>query len=134
MKILDEFLREARVTKLGQKLILKIEIQPPNGKQIINQINKNTKYFLKTFFSGTYDIKAGHLVASSASGDASILLLDEMGCPIDSNVFPALLKDPIDNRSLIGEFSAFRFPNSQQVGFSVIVKFCLEKCEPVSDV
>ena len=85
-------------------------------------------------FSGTYDIKAGHLIASSASGDASILLLDEMGCPIDSNVFPALLKDPTDNRSLIGEFSAFRFPNSQRVGFNVIVKFCVEKCEAVRNL
>lgn len=109
MKILDEFLKEAKVTKLGQKLILRIQIEPLNG---------------------TYDIKAGHLVAASKFGDASILLLDETGCPIDSNVFPALTKDPVDNRSLIGEFSAFRFPNSQQVGFNAIVKFCLQKCEP----
>ncbi|XP_051160478.1 uncharacterized protein LOC127281034 [Leptopilina boulardi] len=109
MKILDEFFKEAKVTKLGQKLILKIQLEPLNG---------------------TYDIKAGHLVSSSNLGDASILLLDETGCPIDSNVFPALMKDPADNRSLIGEFNAFRFPDSHGVRFTVVVKFCLEKCEP----
>lgn len=35
MRILDENLRDAMVTHLGQKLILKIQLSPPNGKQII---------------------------------------------------------------------------------------------------
>jgi len=79
-----------------------------------------------------YDIAAGHLVASSASGDSSYLLLDQSGCPTDPGTFPALLKDPADNRSLISTFTAFKFPDSQIVRFNVIVRFCLEKCEPVS--
>lgn len=74
---------------------------------------------------------AGHLIASTNSGDSSLLLLDEMGCPVTS-VFPGLAKDPTDNRSLVAEFSAFKFPSSQHVRFNVIVRFCLERCEPVS--
>ncbi|XP_006563620.1 uncharacterized protein LOC726353 isoform X2 [Apis mellifera] len=109
MRILDENMRDAMVTHLGQKLILKIQLSPPNGP---------------------YDITAGHLVASSASGDASYLLLNEVGCPTDSTTFPALTKDPVDGRSLIATFTAFKFPNSQIVRFNVIVRFCLQKCTP----
>nr|XP_012146929.1 PREDICTED: uncharacterized protein LOC100880315 isoform X3 [Megachile rotundata] len=92
MRILDENMRDAVVTHLGQKLTLKIQLNPPNG---------------------IYDIEAGHLVASSASGDASLLLLDELGCPTDPATFPALSKDPSDGRSLILTFGAFKFPDSQ---------------------
>ena len=82
-------------------------------------------------FKGPFDISAGHLIASTNTGDSSFLLLDELGCPV-TNVFPALNKDPVDNRTLFTEFSAFKFPNSQHVRFNVLVKFCLDKCEPVS--
>ncbi|XP_076630697.1 uncharacterized protein LOC143346465 isoform X1 [Colletes latitarsis] len=109
MRILDENLKDAVVTHLGQKLTLKIQLSPANGP---------------------YDIIAGHLVASSASGDASFLLLDEIGCPTDSSTFPALAKDPRDGRSLTSTFTAFKFPNSQLVRFNVIVRFCLEECTP----
>lgn len=88
--------------------------------------------FLYFMIIGPYDITAGHLVASSASGDASYLLLNEVGCPTDSTTFPALTKDPLDGRSLIATFTAFKFPNSQIVRFNVIVRFCLQKCAPVS--
>ncbi|XP_014206597.1 uncharacterized protein LOC106638085 [Copidosoma floridanum] len=109
MYILDENLRPANVTHLGQKLILKIEMSPKQGP---------------------FDITAGYLLASSYSEDSSLLLLDELGCPI-TQIFPALGKDPADNRSLVAEFSAFKFPNSQRVRFNVIVKFCLDVCTPV---
>ena len=109
MRILDENSRDAVVTHLGQKLTLRIQLDPPND---------------------AYDITAGHLVASSASGDASYLLLDELGCPTDPTTFPALTKDPLDGRSLISTFAAFKFPDSQLVRFNVIVRFCLEKCTP----
>ncbi|KAL6266982.1 hypothetical protein P5V15_000066 [Pogonomyrmex californicus] len=111
MRILNEDNTDAVVTQLGQKLTLRIEIHPVNG---------------------TYDIAAGHLVASSASGESSYLLLDEVGCPTDPTTFPALLKDPIDNRSLISTFTAFKFPDSQIVRFNVIVRFCVEECEPAT--
>ncbi|CAL7938353.1 unnamed protein product [Xylocopa violacea] len=110
MRILDENSRDAVVTHLGQKLTLKIQLTPPDGP---------------------YDITAGHLVASSASGDASYLLLDEVGCPTDPTTFPPLSKDPQDGRSLIATFTAFKFPDSQLVRFNVLVRFCLEKCMPV---
>lgn len=81
--------------------------------------------------TGPFDMQAGHLVASTKSGDHSLLLLDETGCPV-SSVFPGLIKDPADNRSLIAEFNAFKFPSSAHVRFNVIVRFCLQRCEPVS--
>lgn len=111
MRILNEENMDAVVTKLGEKLTLRIEIHPANG---------------------SYDIAAGHLVASSESGDSSYLLLDQSGCPTDSTTFPALLKDPADNRSLISTFTAFKFPDSQIVRFNVIVRFCLGECEPTT--
>ncbi|XP_076295009.1 uncharacterized protein LOC143216107 [Lasioglossum baleicum] len=109
MRILDENLKDAVVTHLGQKLILKIELHPANGP---------------------YDIEAGHLVASSASGDSSFLLLDVLGCPTDPSTFPALSKDPTDGKSLIATFAAFKFPDSQLVRFNVLVRFCAEECTP----
>ncbi|XP_043504832.1 uncharacterized protein LOC122525883 [Polistes fuscatus] len=109
MRILNEDHQDAVVTKLGERLTLRIEINPADGP---------------------YDIMAGHLVASSATGHWSYLLLNEVGCPTDPTTFPALSKDPIDNRSLIATFTAFKFPESQLVRFNVIVKFCLDICEP----
>ncbi|XP_076651481.1 uncharacterized protein LOC143358317 [Halictus rubicundus] len=109
MRILDENSKDAVVTHLGQKLVLKIELNPTNGP---------------------YDIEAGHLVASSASGDSSYLLLDELGCPTDPSTFPALSKDPTDGKSLIATFAAFKFPDSQLVRFNVIVRFCADECTP----
>lgn len=38
MRILDENMRDAMVTHLGQKLILKIQLSPPNGNYIIHII------------------------------------------------------------------------------------------------
>ncbi|XP_032683048.1 uncharacterized protein LOC116849728 isoform X2 [Odontomachus brunneus] len=111
MRILNEENMDAIVTQLGQKLTLRIQIQPADGP---------------------YDIMAGHLVASSASGDSSYLLLDQAGCPTDPATFPALSKDPTDNRSLIAPFTAFKFPDSQIVRFNVIVKFCFEECQPTT--
>ncbi|XP_076678030.1 uncharacterized protein LOC143374068 isoform X2 [Andrena cerasifolii] len=109
MRILDENSKDAVVTHLGQKLTLKIQLNPTDGP---------------------YDIAAGQLVASSASGDASYFLLDELGCPTDPATFPALSKDPADGRSLDSTFTAFKFPDSQLVRFNVIVRFCLGECTP----
>lgn len=137
MRILDEDLqRDATLTKLGQKLILKIEIIPSNGKgqNFYRKPPHEVKIVhicqIEPLISGPYDIFAGHLVASSANGDSSYLLLDEMGCPTDSGTFPALLRDT-DNSSLVAKFTAFKFPNSQLVRFNVVVKFCTGRCEPV---
>ncbi|XP_026674051.1 uncharacterized protein LOC108630827 isoform X2 [Ceratina calcarata] len=111
MRILDENSNDAIVTQVGQKLTLRIQLTPADGP---------------------YDIIAGHLVASSASGDSSYLLLDELGCPTDPSAFPALMKDPTDGRSLIAPFAAFKFSNSQLVRFDVLVRFCLDKCAPTN--
>ncbi|XP_011313681.1 uncharacterized protein [Fopius arisanus] len=109
MKIVDENMNDISFANLGQRLVLRIEIYPPDGP---------------------YDITARHLVASSASGDQSILLLDEIGCPADPHVFPPMVKDPYDNKSLISTFTAFKFPRSYRVRFNAVVKFCINECQP----
>lgn len=111
MRILDEDSRDAIVAHVGQKLTLKIQLTPADGP---------------------YDIIAGHLVASTASGDSSLLLLDELGCPTDPSTFPALTKDPSDGHSLIASFGAFKFYNSQLVRFDVLVRFCMDRCVPTN--
>lgn len=131
MRILGEDHQDAIVTKLGERLTLKIEIKPADGTSLKLQVPRMESK--ETWnFPGPYDIMAGHLVASSATGHWSYLLLNELGCPTDPTTFPALSKDPIDNRSLVATFTAFKFPESQLVRFNVIVKFCMDVCEPVS--
>lgn len=83
---------------------------------------------------GPYDIAAGQLVASSASGNSSYPLLDGLGCPTDPTTFPAMSKDPADGKSLVTTFAAFKFPDSQLVRFNVIVRFCADECMAVSRV
>lgn len=72
------------------------------------------------------------MVATSEAGDYSLLLIDERGCPVDVRVFPPFSKDPVDNRSIVAEFNAFKFPGSARVVFHVIVHYCTGTCEPVS--
>lgn len=74
-------------------------------------------------------IRAGHLVASSGTGQDSILLLDWRGCPPDSSVFPALV--PAGDHSLTATFKAFRFPASPILRFSLVLTFCEAICQPV---
>ncbi|XP_045447709.1 uncharacterized protein LOC123656031 [Melitaea cinxia] len=79
------------------------------------------------------EIEAYHLVASSRLGDSSVLLLDNNGCPTGQVDFPSFTRSYIGGtQRLSAQFKAFRFPTSQVVRFSVMVKFCDEKCPAVN--
>ncbi|KAL3269282.1 hypothetical protein HHI36_008358 [Cryptolaemus montrouzieri] len=108
MKILDHYTgREISDTQIGQELDLIIESSSKEN----------------------YDIVANHLVAMTANGEESILLIDDRGCPVDLNVFPALEKLKNESQTtLIGTFQAFKFSSSHAVRFSVIVQFCPVQC------
>lgn len=111
LRILDNYGRDASMTNLGDDLVLKIQMQMDGRNSALS-------------------IFARNLVARSSNGE-SLLLIDNEGCPVDSNVFPALELDPRDGKSLSTSFKAFRFPSSGLVNFEVQIKFCPEKCQPV---
>ncbi|RZF38710.1 hypothetical protein LSTR_LSTR013700 [Laodelphax striatellus] len=97
----------AMETQLGDELQFRIDIDPPYNVSMI---------------------RAGHLVASSGSGQDSILLLDWRGCPPDTAVFPALV--PAGAHALLATFRAFRFPASPILRFSLVLTFCDNVCQP----
>lgn len=67
------------------------------------------------------------------NGIESIILLDDSGCPVDSNVFPLMIKLKKNNlTTLTATFQAFKFSSSSAVRFSIIVQFCPLKCPEVS--
>ncbi|XP_046962414.1 uncharacterized protein LOC124531889 isoform X1 [Vanessa cardui] len=75
------------------------------------------------------EIEAYHLVASSRLGDSSVLLLDSRGCPTGQVDFPSFTRSRVGGmQRLSAQFKAFRFPTSQVVRFSIMVRFCDGKC------
>lgn len=111
LRILDHTGKDATLINLGDELTLKIHMQT-NGQ------------------NSALGIFARNLLARSSNGE-SLLLIDNDGCPVDHQVFPALEIDPKDRKSLQSTFKAFRFPSSGLVNFEVQIKFCPEKCEQV---
>ena len=111
MKILDRSGSEANYVNLGDELMLKIEI--------------------KERTNSPFGIFARNLFAKSSNNEI-LHLLDSDGCPIDSTVFPEMKIDPKDKISLISKFKAFRFPSTGVVNFEVQIKFCPNRCPPVS--
>lgn len=111
LRILDFNGRDASMTNLGDDLVLKIQMQMDGRNSALS-------------------IFARNLVARSSNGE-SLLLIDNDGCPVDPNVFPALELDPKDGKSLYTAFKAFRFPSSGLVNFEVQIRFCPEKCQPI---
>lgn len=112
LRILDQNGRDASMINLGDDLILRIQMQGNEGQ------------------NSALGIFARNLAARSSNGE-SLLLIDNDGCPVDHQVFPALDVDPKDGKSLFSSFKAFRFPSSGLVNFEVQIKFCPEKCQPV---
>ncbi|KAJ9601655.1 hypothetical protein L9F63_000188, partial [Diploptera punctata] len=99
-----------REVELGQELEFRIDVDPDNGP---------------------FDIMAGHLVATSADGSYSVLLLNDRGCPPDPTTFPAFRKVNPNSRSLVANFRAFKFQGSPVVRFTVMVQFCPGKCPSI---
>ena len=112
LRILDQAGRDASMINLGDDLTLRIQMQ------------------MEGQHSSALGIFARNLAARSSSGE-SLLLIDNEGCPVDHQVFPALEVDPKDGRSLFANFKAFRFPSSGLVNFEVQIRFCPERCQPV---
>ncbi|XP_076346284.1 uncharacterized protein LOC143244814 isoform X2 [Tachypleus tridentatus] len=77
-----------------------------------------------------FGIFGSGLVARSGDESDMILLIDDQGCPVEPEVFPALLPDP-ETKSLMTPFQAFKFASDSTVKFQLTVSFCLEACTPV---
>ena len=74
-----------------------------------------------------FGIFARDLLAKSGKTDETIVLIDSNGCPVDTNIFPALEKVP-NSKALTGKFDAFKFADDVVVRFQVNVQFCLQVC------
>lgn len=109
MKIIDlnEQL-ETNDVQLGQSLEFQLNVIPPNG---------------------LYDIQPKNLIARSADGSKSVMLLDEKGCPFDATVFPELKRFVTPSiQSLRTRFQAFKFVDSPGVRFETLIHFCVGEC------
>lgn len=111
LRILDQHGRDASMINLGDDLILRIQMQTDGQNSALG-------------------IFARNLAARSSNGEL-LLLINNEGCPVDPQVFPALEIDPKDGKSLFSTFKAFRFPSSGLVNFEVQIRFCPERCQPV---
>ncbi|GAB6023215.1 hypothetical protein CHUAL_008033 [Chamberlinius hualienensis] len=77
-----------------------------------------------------YGIIGSGLVARSGDGTENITLIDEYGCPIETNVFPALKLSNKGSKALEAPFQAFRFASDSTVRFQITISFCLNECNP----
>lgn len=111
LRILDQHGRDASMINLGDDLTLRIQMQTDGQNSALG-------------------IFARNLAARSSNGE-SLLLINNEGCPVDPQVFPALEVDSKDGKSLHSTFKAFRFPSSGLVNFEVQIRFCPERCQPV---
>lgn len=113
LRITDQSGREQPLheTQLGDTLQLRVDVTPD---------------------SSAWGVRATHLVASSADGQDSYLLLDSRGCPPDPHTFPGLRPVAPGSRSLAATFRAFKFPSSALVRFGLKVNFCRGGCAPVN--
>ncbi|GLH14276.1 Uncharacterized protein GBIM_18648 [Gryllus bimaculatus] len=107
MRIVTRKGQEAAVVGLGEELLLKIEIDPTSA----------------------FGIFVRNLEARTDNGEL-LTLIDNVGCPRDPNIFPALQVEG-GTRNLLGPFKAFRFPSTPTVNFVATVQFCQDICEPI---
>lgn len=108
MRIYKASGQEANNVDLGELLTLKIEMEQ----------------------SSAFAIFARNLEARTDNGDL-MTLIDNIGCPRYPNIFPELQLEE-GTKSLYGDFKAFRFPSTARVNFVATVRFCQDRCDPVS--
>ncbi|XP_047103996.1 uncharacterized protein LOC124722900 [Schistocerca piceifrons] len=107
MRIITHKGQEASVVGLGEELQLKIEIDPTSA----------------------FGVFVRNLEARTDNGEL-LTLIDNVGCPRDHNIFPALQAER-GTRDLFADFKAFRFPSTATVNFVATVQFCQDVCEPI---
>ncbi|KAG1682640.1 General transcription factor 3C polypeptide 5 [Nymphon striatum] len=97
--------REASTVRIGDRLTFRIEI-PDNTP---------------------YGIFARSCYAMAKDSRTSFKIVDDMGCPVDSGIFPRFLAV---GSGLQSSYEAFRFTESYGVIFQCNVKYCIGTCEP----
>lgn len=83
--------------------------------------------------------------AHDGIGEVSQRLLDEMGCPIDETILPALtVTEPkmmgkksesvtvMRHQEAIASFSAFKFPDRDRLHVTCGLQLCRGRCQTVS--
>ncbi|KAL1454852.1 hypothetical protein WDU94_008983 [Cyamophila willieti] len=105
IRILDTKSREVETVRIGDKLTFRIEIPEETP----------------------YGIFARSCVAMAKDSKSTFQIIDDEGCPVDPNIFPAFTPD---GNALQSVYEAFRFTESYGVIFQCNVKYCLGPCEP----
>ncbi|XP_043243126.1 uncharacterized protein LOC122392384 isoform X3 [Amphibalanus amphitrite] len=105
ISILNDVGREVETVRIGDKLRFRIEIP------------QNTPY----------GIFARNCVAMAKDARSTFRIIDENGCPVDTNIFPRFTSQVY---ALESRYEAFRFTESYGVIFQCNVKYCLGPCEP----
>lgn len=74
-----------------------------------------------------YDLMPHSLVAYS--GEHTVTLLDDKGCPLDRQLFPGFRKQHNSSKVVLAaRFHAFMFPSSTTINFKLTIQFCYESC------
>jgi hypothetical protein len=110
--------------------ILNIYIVDPLTERLITEarIGQTLKFIIsmESHFEH-YDFRAINLTATSPYDHLD--LINSYGCPIDNAIFPALQPEKTKNsRRLMTKFKAFKFANSPQIKFNVVIQFCYQNC------
>ncbi|XP_055609917.1 uncharacterized protein LOC129756893 isoform X6 [Uranotaenia lowii] len=80
-------------------------------------------------YSHSTDIFATNVVARDPYSGRSVQLIDNYGCPVDSNVFPELGRSR-EADALEARFNAFKIPESNFLVFEATVRTCRGGCQP----
>ncbi|RWS28961.1 uncharacterized protein B4U80_05755 [Leptotrombidium deliense] len=111
MKITDLERRDISSAQVGDRLMLRVQIQDENSP---------------------YGIFVRELVAVDGVDASDIVLIDSVGCPTDTNIMGFVDKSKKDPKSIEIPFDAFKFPTSDVVQFRALVTPCIQDCNPVS--
>lgn len=111
MKITDQNGGDISKAEIGDLLQLRIIVEP----------------------SHIYGGFARSCYALTSSGDGEDIdyeVTDEMGCASDPAVFYEWKLD--QDKALVADFNAFKFPTSNSIRFQCNVRVCFGKCQPVN--
>ncbi|XP_065203536.1 neurogenic locus notch homolog protein 1-like [Planococcus citri] len=108
MKVVTSTGQETQSAEIGEDLILQVDVQPSN----------------------VYGGFARSCKAKSPNQE-DYNVTDEYGCATDPSIFSEWEYNK-DTHLLTAKFSAFKFPNSDDLTFQCKIRVCLGQCQPVN--
>ncbi|CAB4062086.1 unnamed protein product [Lepeophtheirus salmonis] len=112
MRITDRQRRDVTAAKVGDHLALTFRIET-------NEMKNH------------YEIFVRELVAIDGLDSSEIILIDELGCPMDVSIMSHVKQVNGSAQTLQADFDAFKFPTSDTVQFRALVTPCIPRCDPI---